>query len=215
VSTMTPVDPASRLMREWEKYQATDDFANTKRWATHEEHTQGSLWAAFMAGFHAAGVTIDELTAVTPMPTPRTPVAMSADELEAIRARAEAATPGPWRTGENVRSAVFVGDPASPRHIATCGPASVGTPADAAFIAHARTDIPLLLAHLDAVRRERVAEGHASVCAVCYHHALISVADIDWLLRQMDYTSDPDRLRHIAFALSQGVRDTRPATGGG
>ncbi len=41
-------------MREWEKYNKSEEYANSFRWAAHEEHRQGSMWAAFMAGFLAA-----------------------------------------------------------------------------------------------------------------------------------------------------------------
>lgn len=34
----------------WEKYKQTDEYANIRRWALHEEHVDGSLWAAFLQG---------------------------------------------------------------------------------------------------------------------------------------------------------------------
>lgn len=40
-------------MREWENYTSTEEYQNSFRWAAHEEHRQGSMWAAFMAGFLA------------------------------------------------------------------------------------------------------------------------------------------------------------------
>ena len=84
---------------------------------------------------------------------------MTADERNAIRARAEAATPGPWRVGSVETWHVYV--PCS-----TCiGPERVllrfnehfPHGAEAAFIAHAREDIPRLLADNDALRAEVVA----------------------------------------------------------
>lgn len=72
-----------------------------------------------------------------------------------IRARLAAATPGPWRAGACVPHAVFVGDASAPRHIMAAGPTAVGTPADARFIAGARSDVNLLLTELAAVRAER------------------------------------------------------------
>lgn len=42
------------LMVAWNAYKETEDFANAKKWAVHAENTDGSLWAAFMAGFAAA-----------------------------------------------------------------------------------------------------------------------------------------------------------------
>jgi hypothetical protein len=41
------------LMKAWEKFKASDEFANSKRWAAHPEHLDGSLWALFDAGWHA------------------------------------------------------------------------------------------------------------------------------------------------------------------
>lgn len=43
-------------MQAWERYKATEDFANNRRWALNEEHVDGSLWAAFYTGFFAAAV---------------------------------------------------------------------------------------------------------------------------------------------------------------
>lgn len=59
MSTMTPVDKNSALWRAWVDYIATEDFANAKLWATAAEHTEGSLWAAFMAGHQSSsGIAI-------------------------------------------------------------------------------------------------------------------------------------------------------------
>lgn len=54
MSTMTPVPESHPLMVAWNAYKATDEYANTKKWALHEQHVEGSLWAAFMAGFNAS-----------------------------------------------------------------------------------------------------------------------------------------------------------------
>lgn len=53
--TETPIAKDDPLMKAWEAYKATDDFANTRHWALKEPHTEGSLWAAFMAGWLARG----------------------------------------------------------------------------------------------------------------------------------------------------------------
>jgi hypothetical protein len=75
-----PCPPDSPLMKAWTAYQETDDFKNSLIWATvtrytdagnqhfdvnepanqisdlqREQHAKGSLWAAFMQGFAAAG----------------------------------------------------------------------------------------------------------------------------------------------------------------
>lgn len=75
---------------------------------------------------------------------------MMAIDLDAIRARAEAATPGPWEAYDRD------GGAARPTEITVCGSDIAGPPeayldrgrfgrhADAEFIAHARADIPAL-----------------------------------------------------------------------
>lgn len=40
-------------MQEWENYKQSEEYANSFKWAAYEEHRQGSMWAAFMAGFLA------------------------------------------------------------------------------------------------------------------------------------------------------------------
>ncbi len=55
MSEMTPADPNGPLMRAWVAYQATPEYDNSRQWAAIPRHREGSLWAAFEAGF-AAGV---------------------------------------------------------------------------------------------------------------------------------------------------------------
>lgn len=66
-------------------------------------------------------------------------------DLDAIRARCEATTPGPWNNDE--LPMIVVDERHNPATVAitTCG-------ADAAFIAHARADIPALLAEVERLR---------------------------------------------------------------
>src|SRR5215813_4795445 len=54
MSTMTPVRDDDPRMKAWKVYSASDEYANTKKWALHAEHVEGSLWAAFIEGFAAA-----------------------------------------------------------------------------------------------------------------------------------------------------------------
>ncbi|HUQ95000.1 MAG TPA: hypothetical protein VM120_25200 [Bryobacteraceae bacterium] len=76
---------------------------------------------------------------------------MTTTELEAIEARAADATPGPWWWGAG-RSEVLCSDGilADHKHIfVNCGRGSGDPePEDAEFIAHARTDIPALVAEV-------------------------------------------------------------------
>lgn len=52
--TMTPCPANDPLMVAWSEYKNSEEYANTKRWAAKPEHADGSLWAAFEAGFRAA-----------------------------------------------------------------------------------------------------------------------------------------------------------------
>lgn len=88
---------------------------------------------------------------------------MTSEELDAIEARAKAATPGPWRVGSEEQWHVF-GDPDGD-HIMGRGYGigrvllgmNIHFPydADAAFIAAARSDVPALVAALREAWRER------------------------------------------------------------
>lgn len=75
-------------------------------------------------------------------------------QLAEIRAREQAATPGPWVVTCHKH------DPHADYGIAEQGSlywrgvASVGKDRNVAFIAHSRTDIPALLAHIEEQRRE-------------------------------------------------------------
>lgn len=69
------------------------------------------------------------------------------EELQAIRGRAEKATEGPWRIGKQ--------SPNGLNNIGTVGgllTAQTTNEANAAFIAHARQDIPKLLAEIERLR---------------------------------------------------------------
>ena len=49
-----PVPTDHPLMRAWTAHKATEEFSNSRRWAHHAEHLEGSLWALFVAGWNAA-----------------------------------------------------------------------------------------------------------------------------------------------------------------
>lgn len=81
---------------------------------------------------------------------------MTSEELAAIKARAEAATPGPWKrsdeeSGDYYVPGWYVEVPVSTgsQWIAS----SIDDQPDAAFIAHARTDVPALIAEVEILRR--------------------------------------------------------------
>jgi len=51
-SSMIPKDHPCKIA--WNSYKETDEYKNTRKWALHDEHVDGSLWAAFENGFRAA-----------------------------------------------------------------------------------------------------------------------------------------------------------------
>lgn len=84
---------------------------------------------------------------------------MSPEQLQAIRERAEKATQGPWQRGTGYQGDVYsrsgivivdTEDSGSPRQIR-----------DATFIAHARQDIPDLLAYVAELEAEALGAGMA------------------------------------------------------
>ena len=80
---------------------------------------------------------------------------MGALDLEAIKARAGAATPGPWATGQRgeiYREGDRVTDPTLPD--ITVVPAMVLVRPDMEFIAAAREDVPALVAEVERLSRE-------------------------------------------------------------
>jgi hypothetical protein len=96
---------------------------------------------------------------------------MTDEELQAIRARAEAATPGPWTEGAGkvaggeTRELVIGADNRTIIAMAYGGfghPTPDCTRADRAFIAAARTDVPALLAEVDRLREILTAIIYAS-----------------------------------------------------
>ena len=74
---------------------------------------------------------------------------MTPERLAEIRARAEAATEGPWWTTRNLRPATIFSGEGSDYNDAVADDAE---PADATFIAHARTDVPELVAEIERLR---------------------------------------------------------------
>lgn len=48
---MMLVDPNSSIMKAWQEYSHSEEYANTKRWAVDPKHVNGSLWAAFEKGW--------------------------------------------------------------------------------------------------------------------------------------------------------------------
>ena len=52
MSTTQQMSDDDPCMIAWNAYKASDDYANTKRWAVNQENVDGSLWAAFLEGWN-------------------------------------------------------------------------------------------------------------------------------------------------------------------
>ena len=50
-NVMTPCDSNSPLMQAWKLYRKSSEYENSASWARLEQHTEGSLWAAFERGW--------------------------------------------------------------------------------------------------------------------------------------------------------------------
>lgn len=94
---------------------------------------------------------------------------MSGVDLDAIQARAEAAALGPWMIGKDNSDRVILAGPFSALLVAKVG--NVRNPLlakDSEFIAHARTDVPALLALVreQQAKIERVQALHSKTCDI-------------------------------------------------
>ncbi len=54
MNVMIAMPKDSPLMVAWETYKASDSYANARAWVEHEDHVDGSLWAAFEQGWRCA-----------------------------------------------------------------------------------------------------------------------------------------------------------------
>lgn len=114
-------------------------------------------------------------------------------DLAAIQARCEAATPGPWTPAPSKSAdyqyrydiAIAAGARIPGETLGMIGevwalrtakgaPDAAIAEADAAFIAHARTDIPALLSHLAALTKELIWRREPMMCSVCIGRLLAS-----------------------------------------
>jgi hypothetical protein len=147
-------------------------------------------------------------------------------DLAAIEARANAATPGPWRFPYGRRECRVIDD--GGRYIAETGlPGLNGADDDAEFIAHARTDVDALVA---AVReRDTQIEGYQRVHGPCtcgpWHPDMDGPKETcpqhgrsveDWIARADQMQAERDQARdslaeradtHQALALLTAARD--------
>lgn len=53
VVASTPLAADDPMLVAFKAYYKSAPYANTKRWAVHPEHVDGSLWAAFCEGWEA------------------------------------------------------------------------------------------------------------------------------------------------------------------
>lgn len=53
MSVMAKVPEDHPLMQAWTAHKVSEEYANSVKWAAHEKHVDGSLWALFVAGWNA------------------------------------------------------------------------------------------------------------------------------------------------------------------
>lgn len=135
---------------------------------------------------------------------------MTNDEAKAAKARAEAATPGPWKnTSGNGSGSVSAPTEGCAVYVNAGAFADAGTvrrwKRDAAFIAAARTDVPALVDDLlearagKALALEAFEKGHALVAALEHDNADLRVR-LDAALRclSMDDRTRADYWRRLS-----------------
>jgi len=54
MSTMQALPENHPEMKAWEKYKESEEYKNSFKWAEQERHREGSMWAAFDAGWRFA-----------------------------------------------------------------------------------------------------------------------------------------------------------------
>lgn len=50
---MTPIHSNHPVRKAWATYQQTESYKNSLKWASYEEHRDGSMWAVFLQGWQA------------------------------------------------------------------------------------------------------------------------------------------------------------------
>lgn len=160
---------------------------------------------------------------------------LSAEQLAEIRARVEAATPGPWGTyddgtgridiaagleetghGYTCRRSIAQTDDEpidnDPAHVAWDSDADLDQiEADAAFIAHARTDVPALLAEVDRLTK-RVAELETAPLAWTTQ---LDLKSLDNLLITLSQAADYEPMAGAIDQIHEVLRGFRAAAGAG
>ena len=71
MSVMVALPENDPTMIAWNKYKATDEFANTKKWAAYPQHVEGSLWAAYLQGRNDALSGLESSAPPLPAAHPR------------------------------------------------------------------------------------------------------------------------------------------------
>ena len=128
--------------------------------------------------------------------------------LDEIEARANAATPGPWRDRHQVCSEVWGQAPDSQTcsmQIARIGHAQFDA-LNAAFIAHARTDVPALIARVRELETERdgYARSHAILRAI---HGALTDALPSTPIPALDSFDVVELVRNIVAERDQALAD--------
>lgn len=112
-------------------------------WTTPAQDRLGEVASGKGGRENGGDASVVDAPRTVPAPTP------ASIDLDAIRARCEAASPGPWRATNGLLASI-VAEVGCGWFVETdIGGSSRLAAYDAAFIAHARTDVPALLAEVE------------------------------------------------------------------
>lgn len=125
---------------------------------------------------------------------------MTNDELQAIKARAEAATPGPWTTGAgkiNGETRELVIAPNDDVIVAIAyggfGNPVDRTTEDRTFIAHARTDVPALIAEVERLTK---------ITEIALRPETVYATHVHEIARQHGNTATDDAIGRLAASIA-------------
>lgn len=136
---------------------------------------------------------------------------MTSEELEQIQARCDAATPGPWtdmRDDHHFGQVLAIDYPTRIDHICDTPPCD-DREADMRFIAHAREDVPKLLAALREARTE--ADNWRNACKSDSAKMFAAMAERDALRAEVQLERDIAEERNNAFLAAKEQRDAAKA----
>lgn len=106
---------------------------------------------------------------------------MNAEKLNAIKERAEKATPGPWNSSGDYDGYIYSQEDTRTK---ICD--DFRTQADEEFVKHARQDIPELVAEVERLRKEISFIAHVDMVTNAYDIEHVAVSVQSWAKKVLD-----------------------------